>query len=518
MQFENGATRSSWMATAEEPPSGRIDQDVRADVCIIGAGIAGVTTAWMLAQEGRRVVLLDDGPVGGGETGRTTAHLSNAIDDRYTELERIHGVEGARIAAESHGAAIDRIGQIASELGIDCAYERLDGYLFAPPGESPWILDEERDAARRAGLADVELVERAPIEAFHTGPALRFPRQAQFHPLRYLAALTREIQKAGGRVFTHTRARRVEGGPDARVETEPGPVVRAEAVVVATNTPMNDQFIIHSKQAPYRTFAIAARVPRGSATRALYWDTPDPYHYVRLQVATGNEPDDLLIVGGEDHKTGHADDADERFRRLESWARERWPVMRDVAYRWSGQVMETMDGLAYIGHNPNDKPNVYIATGDSGHGMTHGTIAGILLTDLIMGRENPWAAVYDPARKRLRAAGDYLRENLDVAARYMDYARPAEVNSTDEILPGGGAIMRRGLKLVAVSRDAAGQLHERSAVCPHMGCIVRWNSLEKSWDCPCHGSRFDPCGELLNAPAVDGLPATTEVLQEPTQS
>lgn len=267
---------------------------------------------------------------------------------------------------------------------------------------------------------------------------------------------------------------------------------------------------IHTKQAPYLTYAIGAPVPRGSLVKGLYWDTLDPYHYVRLQSLASEEPngtrsnfgnDDVLIVGGEDHKTGQATDQGERYARLEAWARERFPMMREVRFRWSGQVMETIDGLAFIGRNPMDEPNVFIVTGDSGMGMTHGTIAGILLTDLILNRENPWAALYDPSRKTLRAAGEFAQENLNVARQYTDWLTGGDVSSPVQIQPGTGAVIRSGFTKLAVYRDPQGELHECSAVCPHLGCIVDWNDAEKTWDCPCHGSRFDRLGQVLNGPA-----------------
>jgi Rieske Fe-S protein len=232
---------------------------------------------------------------------------------------------------------------------------------------------------------------------------------------------------------------------------------------------------------------------------ALYWDTLDPYHYVRLQ-RTG-EAHELLIVGGEDHKTGQADDAAARFDRLAAWMRLRFPRTGPIAIRWSGQVLEPVDGLAFIGRNPRDEPNVFLATGDSGHGMTHGTIAGLLLTDLILGRENPWGTLYDPSRVSLRAAKDFATENLNVAARYVEWATPGDVSSAEEIAPGTGAVLRSGLAKVAAYRDPSGALHRHSAVCPHLGCVVHWNPAETSWDCPCHGSRFDPLGKVVNGPA-----------------
>ncbi len=394
----SGQSTLLWAVTAEIPPQDVLSASAHADVCIVGAGIAGMTTAYLLARRGKSVIVLDDGPIAGGQTRRTTAHLANAIDDRYVEIERLHGQEGARLAAASHTAAIDRIEAIVAEERIDCDFERLDGFLFAPPGESAEILDREHDAAHCAGLTAVERVARAPLDGFETGPCLRFPRQGQFHPLKYLIGLARAILRDGGRIFTGTRVVTIAGGSPARIASKAGPVVTADAVVVATNSPVNNRVAIHTKQAPYLSYVIAARVPRGSVSKALYWDTADPYHYVRLQADSSNQAEDLLIVGGEDHKTGQADDADERYARLEAWARERFPTIWDVAFRWSGQVLETIDGLAFIGRNPRDAPNVFIASGDSGMGMTHGTIAGLLLTDLILGRANPWAALYDPAQ------------------------------------------------------------------------------------------------------------------------
>lgn len=516
MENESGQTTSIWMETAETPVQTALTEDTSADVVIVGAGIAGMTTAYLLAREGQSVVVLDDGPIGGGMTERTTAHLVNALDDRYYELERLHGEAGARLAAGSHTAAIDRIEAIVNEEKIDCEFERLDGYLFVPPGDSRQELEDELKAAHRAGLEEIERVERAPIKDFDTGSCLRFPRQAQFHPLKYLTGLAAAIKRDGGRIYTGTHASKIEGGDAARVETASGQVVTARAIVVATNTPVNDRVAIHTKQAPYITYVIGARVPRGSVERALYWDTPDPYHYVRIESvknesggAGESEASDILIVGGEDHKTGQADNAEERYSNLEKWARERWPMIEAIEYRWSGQVMEPVDGLAFIGRNPLDADNVFIATGDSGNGMTHGTIAGILLTDLIQGRDNEWESIYDPARKTLKSAVDFASENLNVAAQYTDYVTPGDVDSTAEIKPGEGAIIRRGLTKVAAYTDDAGRIHEYSAVCPHLGCIVDWNSSEKTWDCPCHGSRFAADGKVFQGPANNDLEPIT---------
>ena len=299
----------------------------------------------------------------------------------------------------------------------------------------------------------------------------------------------------------------MEDGEPARLRVGER-TVTARAVVVATNVPINDRFAIHTKQAPYMTYVIGAVVPRGSVERALYWDTGDPYHYVRLQPMPDEADKDCLIVGGEDHKSGHADDGRERHARLEAWARERFPMVERIAFTWAGQVMETLDGLAYIGKNPGDE-NVYVVTGDSGMGMTHGTIAGMLLTDLIQGRDNPWRELYDPSRKIVGAAGEWVKENLDVAAQFAGYAMPAA--SAGEVPWDSGKVIQRGLSKVAAYRDEKGELHEMTAVCPHLGCIVQWNGSEKTWDCPCHGSRFDKMGKVVNGPAnIDLAPAHEE--------
>jgi glycine/D-amino acid oxidase-like deaminating enzyme/nitrite reductase/ring-hydroxylating ferredoxin subunit len=505
MNNDSGQTTSVWVATAEIPEFSPLAADTHADVCIVGAGIAGLTTAYLLAREGKAVALLDDGRIGGGMTERTTAHLSNAFDDRYQEMERLHGERGARLIADSHTAAIDRIERIIAEEKIECEFERLDGFLFAPPDQSKEVLEDELKAAHRAGLEGVEIVEGAPIADFDTGMCLRFPRQAQFHPLKYLAGLARAIQRDGGRIFTATHVSQMEGGAKTYVKTGDGHTITAGAIVIATNTPINDIVTIHTKQAPYTTYVIGARVPRGSVTRALYWDTLDPYHYVRLG-RSGSENYDLLIVGGEDHKSGQVDDYEQRHARLEAWARERWPMIEAVEFQWSGQVMEPVDGVAFIGRNPGDPRNVYVATGDSGMGMTHGTIAGILITDLVVGRECSWVPVYDPSRVTVRAAVDFARENLNVVAQYAaGFAGPGDVGSAEEVAPGTGAVIRRGLSKVAVYCDESGVRHELSAVCKHLGCIVDWNPVESSWDCPCHGSRYDKNGYVITGPANSDL-------------
>ena len=505
MKSDSGATRSVWMDVPALPSRPALERDLRADVCVVGAGMAGLSTAYLLVREGKRVVVLDDGPTAGGETSRTTAHLTHVIDDRYHWIEQVHGQEGARLAAESHTAAIDQIEENVRAEKIDCAFERLDAYLFAPPGDPLDELEREYDAARRAGVAGVDWADRAPFPtSFETGRCLRFPRQAQYHPLEYLRGLAQAIEKGGGRIHGGSHVTSVRGGSPVRVGTESGHVVLADAVVVATNSPVHELIGVHPKQAAYRTYVIAAEVDRGLVPYALWYDTPWPYHYARLHRPSGEGGTELLIVGGEDHKTGQADDPEERWDRLETWTVERFGPPRSIAARWSGQVFETVDGLAFIGKN-REGSGVFMATGDSGMGMTHGTIAGMLLRDLILGRENRWAHLYDPGRLSLRAAGELAKENLNFVSKYIDYVTGGDVGSVDEIPPNEGAVVRRGLAKVAAFRDPSGVLHEMSAVCTHLGCIVHWNSAEKSWDCPCHGSRFDTYGRVITGPAKKDL-------------
>ncbi|WP_041233583.1 FAD-dependent oxidoreductase [Cylindrospermum stagnale] len=502
MQNDSGKTISLWMTTAQVPDQPVLTENIQADVCIVGAGMAGMSTAYMLSRAGKSVVVLDDGAIGGGQTARTTAHLSNVLSYRYYELEEMHGETGAKLIAQSHKTAIETIEAIAKTEQIDCDFKRLSGYLFPPDLKSTDEIKRELAAAHRAGLTEVELANRSPLKDFDTGLCLRFPQQGQFDPLKYLRGLAEAIQRQGGKIYTNTHVEKIAPGTPPRVETSNGHLVTANAVVVATNSPISNLATMHLKQAPYMTFAIGAKIPHDSIPQALYWDTLDPYHYVRSQNIDNQY--DVLIVGGEDHKTGQANDADARYARLETWTRERFPMAEEILYRWSGQVMNADDGIAYIG---KDTENVYIITGDTGLGMTHGTIAGMILTDTILGRKNPWAQLYDPSRIKVsaNAASEFISENLNVALQYLDWLTPGEVDSVEKIAPGTGAIVRRGLTKVAAYRDENNTLHQHSAVCTHLKCIVAWNSSEKTWDCPCHGSRFDTQGKVLNGPAINPL-------------
>jgi len=506
--FQRHSNRSVWVsADLPSPEINPLKSDIHCDVCIVGAGIAGLTTAYFLARQGKSIVVLEKNSIGCGETLNTSAHLSNAIDSGYREIHRHHGSGGAKLAGESHTQAIATIDRITKEEAIDCDFKRVDGYLFSDAQGSSKELEQELEAARNAGL-DVVWEPTVP-SSVAKGPCLRFPRQAQFHAGRYMAGLAKAAKNAGVKIYTGTEVTAVTDGEPVEIKTREGHTISAQSAVVATNTPFNDRVTMHTKQGAYRTYMIGVPIPPGSIQHALYWDTSDPFHYVRVvENSDVSRPQEILIIGGEDHKTGQAEDLENRFIRLLTWARNHFGDLGDPEFRWSGQIMDSADGLAFIGKNPGDS-NVYVVTGDSGLGLTHGTIAGLLITDLILGRENPWTSLYDPSRKMVRAAGEFVRENLNTAAQYGDWVTSGDVTDRSGIKPGSGAILRDGLSKIAVYRDEAGALHEYSAVCPHLGCIVAWNPTESSWDCPCHGSRFDAHGKVLHGPATSPLQAVS---------
>ncbi|MCC9165562.1 FAD-dependent oxidoreductase [Pontibacter harenae] len=508
MKRESGATLPVWVEGIEMPATHPLRTNVTCDVCVVGAGIAGITTAYLLAKEGKHVVVVEAKQIAGGETGRTTAHLAHALDDGFPNLISKFGEEGARQAVLSHRAAIDKIEAIAKDEGIDCDFVRVDGYMFANNKEQEEALMKELEAVQQIGWLDVVMQKKSPIDTLTTFPCLHFPNQGHFHVLKYLAGLSASILNMGGEIYTESKVERFDtGGPVATVVTVDGHAVSANHLVVATNTPVNDKTTMHTKLYPYRTYVVGAAVPAGAVPDALYWDMEEPYHYVRLLkgAASDGKGSDLLIVGGSDHKTGQDENLEKHFLDLERWTMLKFPMIDKFSYRWSGQVFEPADSLGYLGRNPGDSDNVYIITGDSGHGMTHGTLGGMIITDLIMDRPNPWAALYDPGRSPLKAVGEYVKENINVAAQYKDYITPGDVEDATEVLPGTGSIIRRGTSKVAVYCDQDGVKHECSAICPHLGCIVNWNDVESSWDCPCHGSRFDPFGKVITGPSLTDL-------------
>jgi glycine/D-amino acid oxidase-like deaminating enzyme/nitrite reductase/ring-hydroxylating ferredoxin subunit len=500
MPKDGGASSSIWIdadvPSYETPPEGDTD------ICVIGAGIAGLTTAFELARRGVSVSVLDDGPIGGGETGRTTAHLASAVDDRYYEIEKKFGEGGARIVAESHSTAIDYIEAMVRELEIDCDFQRVDGYLISPPGhriDEHRMLDRELAAAQRAGLA-CQMIDSAPLP-FDTGPALRFPNQAEFHPLKYLRALAQAVVAVGGKIHTGVHVHSIDPGQPLTIHHSGSRTMQARVAIDCTNGAFTSPLHLPLRQAAYRTYVLAFAIPPHTMPHSLIWDTADPYHYLR--VARSPSGGDVLIVGGNDHRVGQ-DSPEQQWSDLEKWTRQWVPAVGHIVARWSGQVIEPADYLAHIGRSP-DLEHAYVVTGDSGNGLTHGTIAGLMIPEMLHGKHPRWERVYDPKRSHVHAAGTLLKEAMQSSAPYTDWLRPGDVKSLDEIPHGEGATIRRGFHLIAAYRDESGQCHLRSATCPHLRGIVAWNTAEKTWDCPCHGSRFDRYGRVVNGPASQDL-------------
>ncbi len=492
--------RSLWSATAALPKHEPLRGGADVDVCVIGAGYAGLTAAYHLAKRGRKTIVVDSIGVAAGESSVSTAHHTVWLDPAWTVLERRHGAPACRLVAESHAAAIDLIEEICRDEKIACGLTRADGWHVLERGDSPESLRADYEAAMRCWVPGVSLSESAP-PGFGAGPAIRIARQAYSDPVKYLSGLAKAFEEHGGKIYGGTRVESVADGEPATVALAGGGTIKARSVVVATNVPVNDWVSMHTRLYPYRTYAIALRVPRAMLEPALYWDTGEPYHYAHVVSLPAC---DLLIAGGEDHKTGQEEHPARRYGRIERWARERFPGLGPVEFAWSGQVIETPDGLAFIGRNPGDE-HVYIVTGESGNGTTYGTIGGKIVADLITTGRSRFADVYSPSRGRTRGAPTWLRENLNAFSRYSEYVRPGDVRDEDDIKPGTGAVVRRGLSKVAAYRAEDGSLHEFSAVCPHLGGLVCWNDAEKTWDCPVHGSRFDTNGEPINGPASTPL-------------
>ncbi|HXI13113.1 MAG TPA: FAD-dependent oxidoreductase [Thermoanaerobaculia bacterium] len=491
---------SIWISTAPGSGFPSLDRDLTVDVVIVGGGITGITAATILKKAGKRVAVLELGSIAAAETGHTTAHLTEAIDAGYKTLSSDFGSEGAALIAEGSRDAISFIEELSIRERIDCGFERLPAFIYSETERDVAMLREEADASARAGVA-AAFVSSAPLP-FPTKGAIRFENQAQFHPRQYLVPLAQRIVGDGSHVFERSGAVDFKDGSPCEVKTERGKVT-ADAIFVAAHVPVNDLVAIFTKIAAYRSYAIAVEVS-SPLTPCLFWDTEDPYHYIRSYSTAQRN---TLIIGGEDHKTGMEKDTEEPFRKLEEYARSRFEVTK-IVNRWSGQIIEPHDGLPFTGRNPMSK-NIYVATGYAGQGMTFGTLSGMVVADLILGRENKYAKLLDATRvKPVAAAKDYIAENVDFPKRFIldrIFRANVEGHSVEEITAGEGKIISVKGRKVAIYRDESGQLDALSPVCPHMKCDVAWNSHEKSWDCPCHGSRFTCGGRVINGPAVTNL-------------
>jgi len=491
--------KSPWLdgiADVEFPPLRA--KRVRVDVAVVGGGLAGVMTAALLKREGRTVALIEAKDIGAGESLRTTAHLTSVHDLRFHQGLQKFGEAGIRKMAEAGMAAVDQLESLSRELGIACDLERMPAYLYTESEDEVPRLEAEAEAARKAGMS-AEITREVPFP----GPVVagvRYENQARFHPGRLLVPLASYVLGDGSVVYERSRVLDIHDGKPCEVRTEQGTVL-ANDVVVATDSPVCNRVFLHTKVAAYRTYAVAAWMDRDLP--GLFWDTADPYHYTRTHpFAEGH----LLIVGGKDHKVGERSDTETPLDELERYVRERFPV-QEFAYRWSGQIEEPVDGLPYIGRNSVSQ-HVYVATGFAGVGMMGSTLSGMILRDLISGRPNPWSHLYAATRiKPLASFKRYVEENVDFPKHMAkDWLRPkGEVSSVDDIPRGQGAVTRVGAQRVAAYRNEEGALQAVSAVCTHLGCLVHFNSAEKSWDCPCHGSRFGTDGAVLHGPATQAL-------------
>jgi glycine/D-amino acid oxidase-like deaminating enzyme/nitrite reductase/ring-hydroxylating ferredoxin subunit len=490
---------SLWMETTSRTAYPRLDRDLTVDVAVLGAGIAGLTTALLLERDGASVAVIEASEVAAGATGYTTAKVSSQHGAHYERVESGFGEDGARAYAESNQAAVEWIGGLIDERGIDCDWRRKPSYVYAATEEEREQVEREADAARRAGLPAYYTTETGLPWKVHG--AVRFDDQAEFHPRRYLLPLAESLK---GPVFEHTRATSVADGEPARVRTDAGHVVTAGHVVEATSFPFSDRGVFFARMHAERSYCIGVRTS-GPLPEGMYISAASPTR--SLRTAPDPEGGELLIVGGAGHKVGQSDGpTTERYAELDRFAREHFDV-RSIDYRWSTQDNMPVDGVPFVGKATPLSKRHWVATGFLKWGMTNGTVAAMILADRIAGRENPWAALYDSSRvKPLASAKELLKENLNVARHFVgDHLSRPDVRHVSELAPGEGGIVRDGTRKLAAYRDEEAKLYVVSSVCTHLGCQVAWNAAERSWDCPCHGSRFHWDGTVLQGPAVKGL-------------
>lgn len=504
------------------PKFSKLNRDLETDVCIIGSGISGVSVAYELVTRGLNVVLIEGREILSGETGRTSGHLANDLDDGYTEIAKKHGDKGAKAAAESHTWALNRVGEISKQLGIDCEYRHLPGYDFSqyPKNDKNHSEDmksviEDGQKAKELGIA-TEYKEGFKLKGWQGQPdqsdAVIYAGQATFHPTKYVVGVLEFLkQQPNFACYTNTRCMDVKekgveilgmGHKEVIVSTLDGNTIKCADAVEATCVPLQKLSVI-AEEEYYRTYCIAIRVPKGSVEDCLFYDSAEIYKYVRLTEC--DEKDDYMVVGGGDHKVGQGDTI-APFKELEDWTRSRFPQATTVDYKWSGQVFEPVDFMAFIGKNQGMK-HTYIITGDSGNGLTHGVIAGRLIADEITGEKNPWASLYNPSRLSsiAKSLPSMVSHDLQINAQYKRFLQ-SDIKDIEDLAPGdGGVLNTTGKKPLAVYKDDGGQVHKFSALCPHMKGVVCWNSAEKSWDCPVHGSRFSKDGIQLIGPAKAGL-------------
>jgi glycine/D-amino acid oxidase-like deaminating enzyme/nitrite reductase/ring-hydroxylating ferredoxin subunit len=467
------------------------------DVAIIGAGIVGIATAYALRDSGKSVALIEAREVLNDVTGNTTGKLTSQHGLVYRHLIDTFGEEKARFYGEAGEWALREVGRIAKQESIECDYTEDTANVFAPTEEIAEKIRDEVAAASSLGLP-ASFVER-PELPFDTFGAIRFTNQARFHPLKFLLGILEVAEQAGVQVFENSRVLEVNEKERCEIELENG-TVYADEVVIATNYPIHDSGLFVTRLAPYKSYAFAVDID-GELPAGMYISEEEPVRSFRRQPYNGK---DILIVGGENHKVGQEDDAQEHFNRLEAWARSVFKV-NDVLFRWSTQDNWTPDRLPYIGRSPN-RERIYLATGFGGWGMTNGVCAARIINDLMNEVETPWSSPFDPGRMPWAAVPKIAKENVNAASHLIgDRLSGVENNDLTQIAPGDAAIVQMDDERVAAYRDQNGRLHVVTSACTHWGCQLHWNSAETSWDCPCHGSRFDIDGSVLHGPAVKPL-------------
>ncbi|WP_286681408.1 FAD-dependent oxidoreductase [Methanoculleus sp. DTU007] len=495
-----GRHESYWMATTAQTSHPPLSGDLETDVAVIGGGIVGITTALLLKRAGYMVTVIEADRIARGVTGRTTAKITSLHRLIYAELIDRFGSSQAKQYADANQAAIEMVASLVREYDIPCDFVRKPAYTYAESEEERDLVAAEADAARSLGLP-ATFVEDVPLPA-RTYGAVRFSDQAQFHPLRYLLYLASLIPGDGSRIFEKTRALEVQdGGGWCAIRTENG-IITSRAVVLATHYPFYDSpGFYFARMEPSRSYVIGARIDE-PFPEGMFINADGPVHSWRSQPAEGGE---LVLVGGMEHRTGEQVDTRRHYRDLEAYARSVYPI-RSVDYRWSTQDYITIDGVPYIGPLADGHENVYIATGFRKWGMTNGTAAAMILADMILGRANPWAEVYAPDRfKPAASARRFLVHNIEVAERYIGGVISRPAGDLRDVAPGEGRILMIEGEKTGIFRDHEGRVHAVNPTCSHLGCIVAWNSAEETWDCPCHGSRYDPDGKVIHGPAVRDL-------------
>ncbi|MBX0305894.1 FAD-dependent oxidoreductase [Haloarcula salinisoli] len=493
-----GRHESVWFPTSDRTDYDPLDGDRSVDTAVVGGGIAGITTAAKLDAAGQTVAILERDRILDGTTGHTTAKVTSLHGLVYDTLIENFGAENARQYAAANQAAVDDIAATVDRRDIDCGFGRAPAYTYAKSDEDRSKVRSEVNAARRLGLP-ASYVEETELP-YEVDSAVRFDEQAYFHPRQYLLELASDVAAGDGAVFEETTVEGVEDGTPCRVETDRG-TVRADDVVVASHFPVADDALYFSRLRPKRSYVVAARLD-GEPPDGLYYHAGEPYFSVRPHATN----DALVLLGGQNHRTGHGDSTEERYRRLEQQVRERFDVA-SIAYRWATQDYVSVDQVPFVGKAAPQVSNVYVATGFGGWGMTNGTAAGRLLADEILGRPSATRDVFDPNRfKPLASKSELLSHNTETVRHYIeDYLGSQPSLDTVDLDPGDAGVYEVDDDPLAVYRDDDGEIHARSAVCPHKGCLVAWNDGERSWDCPCHGSRFGVDGEVLDTPAVHGL-------------